>query len=114
MLAWTRLCEVAQVPASRGLVIERPEGSLAVFVVDGQPHVLDNVCPHRGGDLGEGYVNARSGCVYCPLHAWPFELVTGRSPTHPNAEVRVHPARIEGGWVEAQLEIALPAASGDR
>lgn len=110
-MAWTRLAEVAQIPSGRGLVVERPEGALAVFVVEGVPHVLENRCPHREGDLGEGYVNAKNGCVYCPLHAWPFELATGRSPTHPNAAVRVYPARIEGGAIEAELDNAVAAAA---
>ena len=112
-MAWTRLCDVAQVPANRGLVVERPEGALAVFVVDGTPHVLENACPHRGGDLGEGYVNAKNGCVYCPLHAWPFELATGCSPTHPGASVRIFAARIQEGAVEADL-VPLAAAGGAR
>jgi len=101
-MRWTALIDVAQVPVGRGAVVERPEGAFAVFVVDGVPHVLENTCPHREGDLGEGHVF--NGCVYCPLHAWPFELATGASPTHPGASVRAYPARIEAGRVEASLD----------
>ena len=111
-MAWTRLCELAQVPANRGVVVDRPEGALAVFVVEGVPYVLENRCPHREGDLGEGYVNAKNGCVYCPLHAWPFELATGCSPTHPGASVRTFPSRIQDGAVEAELTPAQAAAGG--
>jgi nitrite reductase (NADH) small subunit len=110
MDAWTPLIEVARVPAGRGAVVEWAGGALAVFVVEGVAHVLENRCPHREGDLGEGYV--ANGCVYCPLHAWPFELCSGRSPTHPGAEVRVYPARIEGGVVQAQLDSLQLAERG--
>ena len=106
-MPWTPLIDVAQLPPGRGVVVEWPGGALAVFVENGIPHVLANTCPHRDGDLGEGHVV--NGCVYCPLHAWPFDLRTGESPTHPLAKVRVFPARIEGGKVEAELEIAQVA-----
>jgi len=112
MERWTPLIDVASIPDQRGMVVERAEGCFAVFVVAGVPHVLENVCPHRGGDLGEGYVG--NGFVYCPLHAWPFELATGCSPTHPGAAVRVFPSRIEAGKVEAQLPCAQIAKEGVR
>src|SRR5690348_916327 len=109
MPRWVPLIDVAQVPANRGCVVECAEGNFAVFVVGGASHVLENTCPHRGGDLGEGYVG--NGCVYCPLHAWPFDLHTGSSPTHPGAAVRVFPSRIEAGKVEALLD-AVQRAEG--
>ena len=110
-MGWTPLIEVERVPEQRGTVVDRPEGSLAVFVVAGVAYVLGNTCPHREGDLGEGHV--QGGCVYCPLHAWPFELASGLSPTHPGASVSVYPARIAAGRVEAQLDAQhAPLARG--
>ena len=37
---------------------------------DGAAHVLSDVCIHRGGALGEGWV--RDGTVVCPYHGWQF------------------------------------------
>lgn len=37
---------------------------------DGKPHVLSDVCVHRGGALGKGWV--RDGTVVCPYHGWRF------------------------------------------
>jgi phenylpropionate dioxygenase-like ring-hydroxylating dioxygenase large terminal subunit len=37
---------------------------------DGQAHVLRDVCVHRGGSLGKGWV--REGGVVCPYHGWRF------------------------------------------
>jgi phenylpropionate dioxygenase-like ring-hydroxylating dioxygenase large terminal subunit len=37
---------------------------------DGAPHVLSDVCIHRGGALGEGWV--RDGTAVCPYHGWRF------------------------------------------
>ncbi len=103
MSSWRPLAQVQDVPPGRGLVVELPDRpALAVFCVEGAPHVLENRCPHREGDLGAGDV--LRGLVYCPVHAWPFDLETGRSPTHPGAKVRVFPARIEAGRIEALLD----------
>ncbi len=37
---------------------------------DGAAHVLSDVCVHRGGALGKGWV--RDGNVVCPYHGWQF------------------------------------------
>lgn len=37
---------------------------------DGRAHVLSDVCVHRGGSLGKGWV--RDDAVVCPYHGWRF------------------------------------------
>ncbi len=37
---------------------------------DGAAHVLSDVCVHRGGALGKGWV--RDGTAVCPYHGWRF------------------------------------------
>src|SRR5579864_5738586 len=101
-MPWVSLCPMGALTEGRGTVIGLEGGAaLAVFLAGGQVHVLDNTCPHRGGDLGAGDI--LQGTVYCPLHAWPFQLSTGTSPTHPEAQVRIYPCRIREGMVEAEL-----------
>src|SRR5437870_4423545 len=109
MAQWQPVARLSELVEGRGAVIERPGGCLAVFLVQGRVHVLENRCPHRDGDLGAGDV--AGGVVYCPLHAWPFDLATGQSPRYASARVRVFPSRIQGDMVEAELED--PPASGD-
>jgi len=38
---------------------------------DGGAHVLSDVCIHRGGALGKGWV--KEGKVVCPYHGWQFD-----------------------------------------
>jgi nitrite reductase/ring-hydroxylating ferredoxin subunit len=33
---------------------------------------LGNLCPHRGGQIGDGRV--RGGAAICPMHQWDFDL----------------------------------------
>lgn len=43
---------------------------------DGTPCCLDNICPHRGAPLSDGWVKKVEGhgnCVVCPYHGWAFD-----------------------------------------
>ncbi len=38
-------------------------------------HCLNDVCPHRGAPLSQGWVSEVQGhdCVVCPYHGWAFD-----------------------------------------
>ncbi|KAL0046822.1 hypothetical protein WJX82_010864 [Trebouxia sp. C0006] len=42
---------------------------------DGKVHCLNDVCPHRGAPLSQGWVSEVQGhdCVVCPYHGWAFD-----------------------------------------
>lgn len=84
-----------------GRLVEVGGREIALFRRAGRVYALDNVCPHRGAALAFGDV--RGEVVHCPLHAWPFELATGRCPEVPEASVRTYPVRVEGGELELEL-----------
>jgi nitrite reductase (NADH) small subunit len=49
--------------------------AIAVARVEGQIYAIEDTCPHRGASLSLGDL---SGCfLYCPLHAWSFDLRSG-------------------------------------
>lgn len=63
-----------------------------VLVSVGDLRVLASaVCPHRGGRMLFGHVNARTLRITCPLHHSTFDLRTGRHLAGPACE----PLRIE-------------------
>jgi len=86
----------------RGVCIGVGRLELALFKVDGELFALDNSCPHRGGPLSEGDIVGRQ--LFCPLHAWGFDLRTGQSSTNSRARVRSYPVRVVSGQVEVLLE----------
>lgn len=55
---------------------------------------MDDVCPHRGGPLGQGIIE--DGKIICPWHAWAFDVKTGIAVHTPNAKVEVYDVKIEG------------------
>jgi nitrite reductase (NADH) small subunit len=91
-----RICSQAQLP-DEGEVREvvasgRP---FCVARVDGEIAVLDGLCPHHQGPLGQGMVE--NGRVLCPFHAWAFDLKTGVAEHSARARVQVYEAIVEGG-----------------
>jgi nitrite reductase (NADH) small subunit len=86
----------------RGRCAEAGAISLALFRQGDEVFALENACPHRGGPLCEGDV--KDGAVYCPLHAWGFDLRSGRAVNVRWAPARVFPARIEAG----RIRVAIP------
>jgi phenylpropionate dioxygenase-like ring-hydroxylating dioxygenase large terminal subunit len=57
---------------------------------EGQPHVLSDVCIHRGGSLGKGWV--KGGSVVCPYHGWQFGG-DGKCKHIPTVDVKNMPNR---------------------
>ncbi len=62
---------------------------------------LDDTCPHAGGSLTEGMID--EDLVVCPLHAYAFEIATGRCVDDPACSVSSYPTRIESGILQVQL-----------
>jgi nitrite reductase (NADH) small subunit len=78
---------------------EFPCGAKAICVanVSGVYSALDNVCPHRGGPLGQGMIEGSK--VVCPWHGWSWDTKTGQAVQDPSMKVAVYPLKIEGGEV---------------
>ncbi len=75
---------------------------IALFNVDGQFFALNNTCPHRGGPLGEGFLEA--DVVTCPWHGWRFNVKTGVSPVVPTAKVKTYDIKVEGSDVMVAID----------
>lgn len=62
---------------------------------------MDDTCPHAGGSLCEGMID--EGLVICPLHAYGFEIATGRCLDDGACSVSTYPVRIAEGIVQVRL-----------
>jgi nitrite reductase (NADH) small subunit len=76
-------------------------GAVCIANVGGAYSAMDNVCPHRGGPLGEGTVE--HGKVVCPWHGWAWDAETGVAEQDPKMRVAVYPMKIEGGDVLVEI-----------
>ena len=108
-MAWTSLCEVGELEEGKGKYVEIGGFQLAVFLDQGRVYVIDNTCPHAGGNLAAGTVE--EGCAVCPWHRWAFRLETGQLRDAPGVTVTKYPTRtVERGegrpaLVQADLPI---------
>ncbi|MEZ5727357.1 MAG: bifunctional 3-phenylpropionate/cinnamic acid dioxygenase ferredoxin subunit [Burkholderiaceae bacterium] len=97
---WTSLCSADEVPAGEGRRFE-PDGfpALAVFNVDGEFHVTDDLCTHGDASLADGWIEGEE--VECPFHAGKFCLRTGEATAFPaEIPVQVYRCRVEDGTVQ--------------
>lgn len=77
----------------------------AVVKVDGKIHVLDGICTHHGGPLGEGHID--NGELICPWHSGAFNIDTGKADENTPwvTDINVYKARVDSGDGEIYVEM---------
>ena len=75
--------------------------AVALFNVGGTFHAITNLCPHRGGPLGQGFVEGSQ--VSCPWHNWTFDVTTGENVASADLKVARYEVRVEDGQVCVSL-----------
>ena len=94
------LCNAGDVAAGTALKVElEKEGlTLAVFNVDGEFYVLDDLCTHGPGSLSEGFIEG--DVVECPFHNGQFNIRTGEVVLPPcMIPMKTYAATVENGKV---------------
>jgi nitrite reductase (NADH) small subunit len=107
MAEFRTVCRVGDLAEGEGRTVAVGGKLLAVFRAGGQFYAIDDVCPHMGASLGEGYVEG--GVVTCPWHAWRFRLADGAWADNPRIKIGSYPVRVEGDEVQVQVG---PAGNG--
>jgi nitrite reductase/ring-hydroxylating ferredoxin subunit len=75
---WVRLCEFDEAPPVGRVREAEAEGvQICLANVNGVLSALDNICPHRQGPLGQGWIEGEA--VICPWHSWAFRRQEYRS-----------------------------------
>ncbi len=105
---WVRLCSLAEAPEQDQVMEADAKGvPICLAHVEGRYAALGNVCPHRQGPLGGGWIEG--GAVVCPWHAWAFDLNSGKAVAPAKGRVAIYPVkRVEEDlWVEIPQESAV-------
>jgi nitrite reductase (NADH) small subunit/3-phenylpropionate/trans-cinnamate dioxygenase ferredoxin subunit len=71
---------------------------VAVFLVDGKYHAINDFCPHMGAPLSDGHVE--DGVVICPWHAWQFKVCDGTWCDNPAIKTDAYEVRIQGDEIQ--------------
>ena len=111
-LEWHRVANTDELPAGRVKTVTAESKSIALTHIDGEYHAMDNRCPHQGGPLGEGSIEAGGDgkCwLRCPWHGWDFDPKTGVSPGgHEDSGQQIYPVEVRDGGVYVGLEAEPP------
>ena len=93
-----RVCPAAELAASGDMkIVEIDDRPVVVRNIGGALHAIENICPHRGGPVGEGDIEGNT--IVCPWHNWAFDLTTGQNTMNPAAMLTRFPCRVEDGYV---------------
>ncbi len=95
------VAKTADLAPGKGMVCEANGRPVALFRTEEGFFALDNTCCHRGGPLGEGFLDG--SIVTCPWHGWRFDVRTGVSPDNEAARVATHAVTVEGDSVRVRV-----------
>ena len=92
--------------------------SIALTRYRGRYGALQNACPHQGGPLGEGSIEAgvEDKCwLRCPWHGWDFDPLTGESPGGHGDGLTTYPVeeREDGIYVGLEEEAGHERTNAD-
>ena len=96
------LCNADDVTVGTARKVETGGLSVAVFNVDGEFYVLDDLCTHGPGSLSEGYIEG--DVVECNFHNGQFNIRTGEVVLPPcMIPMKTYPASVENGKVVIEI-----------
>ena len=96
------LCNTDEVASGAALKVEVEDLTLAVFNVDGEFYVLDDLCTHGPGSLSQGYIEG--DVVECNFHNGQFNIRTGEVVLPPcMIPMKTYPATVEDGKVYIEV-----------
>jgi nitrite reductase (NADH) small subunit len=104
---WIAIARARDLPLREGRVVMLGDREVAVFNLGTRVLAVANRCPHKNGPLADGILSGST--VVCPLHAWKFDLETGKGSNSISAEhcVQTVQSRIRDGI----LFLAVPRRS---
>lgn len=89
-----KVATIHDVRPGSGISVKVDRDEIAIFSASGEFYAVNDLCPHRGAPLSEGFLDA--GKVFCPWHCFDFNLKTGECTTVPSMRVQTYEVKIEG------------------
>ena len=109
---WYKVAEPGELPEGRVKTVTASVHSMALTHIDGTYYAMDNRCPHQGGPLGEGSIEAgkEGACMLrCPWHGWDFDPKTGLPPGgHEDTGQQMFPVESREDGIYVAIEEDMP------
>ena len=91
------VADVNECPDNSVMTVTVNNVDIALCQYEGEFYALNNRCPHRGGQLGDGTLVGSD--LICPLHQWDFDVRTGISRYDTQDRVETYPVTVKDGKV---------------
>lgn len=98
---YIRVADASEVPPGSGKACVLGGREVALFNVDGKFYALENICPHQGAPLTEGYLEGP--LLTCAWHAWCFDVRTGKMSLADISVIPTYDVRVEGSAVSISV-----------
>jgi nitrite reductase (NADH) small subunit/3-phenylpropionate/trans-cinnamate dioxygenase ferredoxin subunit len=104
------VAKLGDIPEGQGRSFRANGKIVAVFCRGGEYFAINDVCPHMGASLADGYLEGNA--VSCPWHAWRFCIKDGTWLDNPRSNVKTetYPVRVVGD--EIQVHVPDPPSRG--
>src|SRR3989338_3354475 len=101
-MKYTKAIAVTELPPDSHKAIKVAGKPIALFHYDEKITALGNSCLHKGGPLGEGFIQTmddKKRYVACPWHGWQYQLATGEAPAGFEDRQAVYDVKVEKGFI---------------
>ena len=98
---WINAGKTSDIDEGKSQVLNVNGKEIALFKIEGKLFAIENICPHRGGPLAEGFLEGSE--VTCPWHAWTFDVKTGMCHTVPDTKQPTFKVKIENNEVFVEV-----------
>jgi nitrite reductase (NADH) small subunit len=105
------VCKIHDLKSGEGKTVVLGHKMIALFLIDGAVHAIDDTCPHMGASLAGGFVE--NGIVTCPWHYWRFRLADGAWADNPRIKIGCYPVTVDCGEIRVEIPDPPPARSLD-
>jgi NAD(P)H-dependent nitrite reductase small subunit len=86
----------------KGMKVKIKKRTIALFKHKNNIYAIQNNCPHQNADLADGYIKDEK--VFCTLHHWGFELLTGAYSFNPKILLKTYEVKIENDIILVRID----------
>lgn len=97
------MAKVGDLEEGRTKVVNAGGTPVALLLAGGAYRVLGNVCRHRGGPIGEGFVDPAERTITCPWHGWQYDIDSGQAKLNPLAKLPTYKVEVVGDEIRVTL-----------
>ena len=110
MPEYQTVAEVGDIPEGEARSFRVNGRIVGVFLIGGEYFAINDLCPHMGASLSEGYVEGHA--VSCPWHAWRFSVKDGTWLDNPGSKTKTDcfQVRVQGDEIQVLVPDKEPPA----